>query len=613
MSSTSRPGATRGGQKPAADAIADQLDRILDNPDFQGSPKRKAMLRYIVEETLAGRADRLKGFTVAVEVFGRDETFDAQTDPVVRLEARRLRRDLDGYYVAAGSTDPILISIPKGHYVPAFEWREPNDISQEAIPDGAPPPERAAGHAEPERRDPAENAPPVAAGVGRRPGRRLRVVLAGMTLSAAIAALMWFGPRPRMPDPAAQRDARGPSVIVLPFEALSPGEDSRYLAVGMTLELISDLMRFDGFRVYSIPASFRQQADADAAALGRSLAVSYVVKGSITSGGDALRIGAQLLDGATGEVLWSQTYDRAPTPYNLLEMQEELAGRMATLLGEPYGVVNRHAADMFRRQTVPSAPTYVCTLRAYEYRRTFSFDLHAPTLACLQDSVRRDPDYSDAWALLAWLHLDAARYKWVPEAEIEATYRQAVEEGRHAVELDEDSNRALQALASILYYVGEFEESEDVQRRALARNPNDPETLAQLGWRLAARGNWEEGLAYLRQAIDRTVSPPGWYYHLVSVHDYLQGNYAEALAGAERSGRRGSSMGLSFMAINQAALGDMDAARESLETLGTFDPEFLEDPAAVYRTHQATEEIVSALVEGLRKAGWREPERSARP
>ena len=70
----------------------------------------------MVEELLAGRADRLKGYTIATDVFGRDESFDPQTDPVVRLEARRLRRALEHCYLTAGRDDPIRIEIPKGGY-----------------------------------------------------------------------------------------------------------------------------------------------------------------------------------------------------------------------------------------------------------------------------------------------------------------------------------------------------------------------------------------------------------------------------------------------------------------------------------------------------------------
>src|ERR671918_20022 len=69
----------------------------------------------------AGRADRLKGYSIALAVFDRDDSFDPQTDPVVRLAARRLRRALEHYYLTAGRDDPVRIEIPKGGYAPICE------------------------------------------------------------------------------------------------------------------------------------------------------------------------------------------------------------------------------------------------------------------------------------------------------------------------------------------------------------------------------------------------------------------------------------------------------------------------------------------------------------
>ena len=97
-----------------------QVDRILGHPDFRATEKMRAFLRFVVEETLSGNARQLKGFTIATEVFGRGKDFDAAHDPVVRIQAGRLRRALERYYLVAGGDDPIRIDIPKGGYVPVF-------------------------------------------------------------------------------------------------------------------------------------------------------------------------------------------------------------------------------------------------------------------------------------------------------------------------------------------------------------------------------------------------------------------------------------------------------------------------------------------------------------
>jgi hypothetical protein len=105
------------------EACTAQLARILDSEDFEATDRERRFFGYVVEETLAGRGGRIKAYSIAVEVFGRNASFDPQNDPIVRINAGHLRRSLERYYLTAGRTDPVLITIPKGGYVPNFEAR----------------------------------------------------------------------------------------------------------------------------------------------------------------------------------------------------------------------------------------------------------------------------------------------------------------------------------------------------------------------------------------------------------------------------------------------------------------------------------------------------------
>src|SRR5882672_8736581 len=89
---------TRELAKAADDKTAAQLDRILASKVFRQADRLKRFLRFVVEETVAGRGDRLKEFVVGVEVFGKDDSFDPRNDPIVRVQARRLRAQLARYY-----------------------------------------------------------------------------------------------------------------------------------------------------------------------------------------------------------------------------------------------------------------------------------------------------------------------------------------------------------------------------------------------------------------------------------------------------------------------------------------------------------------------------------
>jgi TolB-like protein/tetratricopeptide (TPR) repeat protein len=120
------------------DSVRGQLDRILGSMSFDASRRNRQFLKFVVEETLEGRSDRIKAYTIATIVFGRDDSFDPQSDSIVRIEAGRLRRSIERYYLTAGLSDSVRIEIGRGSYVPSFS----------ALPTAAPRPEHGRlGHA----------------------------------------------------------------------------------------------------------------------------------------------------------------------------------------------------------------------------------------------------------------------------------------------------------------------------------------------------------------------------------------------------------------------------------------------------------------------------------
>jgi hypothetical protein len=109
---------------PTAEEIRAVLGRIAASAAFRASPRLTAFLRYIVERALAGEGGRLKGYTIAVEALGRGVDFDPQADPIVRVEAGRLRRRLEHYFAGEGAGEPVVIELPLGSYVPRYRTRD---------------------------------------------------------------------------------------------------------------------------------------------------------------------------------------------------------------------------------------------------------------------------------------------------------------------------------------------------------------------------------------------------------------------------------------------------------------------------------------------------------
>ena len=164
------------------DGVLQQLERVLSSSVFRRAERSSALLRFIVEQTLDGRADRLKEYTLGAEALGRGESFDPRTDPVVRAEASRLRTRLEQYYETAGGSDAVLVTLPKGTYVPQIVPR-PAAIEETASP---PPPDSPSSVS----RSLIYQWLPWACAV----------------VAIALAAVVWIrgGPRPDTPEPVVQ-------------------------------------------------------------------------------------------------------------------------------------------------------------------------------------------------------------------------------------------------------------------------------------------------------------------------------------------------------------------------------------------------------------------------
>ncbi len=114
-------------------AIREQLSTILASAFFAHAERLGRFLKFVVEETLDGRADRLNQYLIAIDVFDRDETFDPAIDAIVRVEAGRLRSKLLEYYDELGRADPIRIELPKRSYAANFQHRFESDHTRSPV------------------------------------------------------------------------------------------------------------------------------------------------------------------------------------------------------------------------------------------------------------------------------------------------------------------------------------------------------------------------------------------------------------------------------------------------------------------------------------------------
>src|SRR5579863_2351351 len=117
--SNGRPESGRAAEPQVdSESVRTELAKIVSSPAFQSSERLRNFLRYTVEQTILGRGDLIKEYSVGTEVFGRNASFDPRLDTIVRTEARKLRSRLARYYETAGQDDPLRIEFRKGSYAP---------------------------------------------------------------------------------------------------------------------------------------------------------------------------------------------------------------------------------------------------------------------------------------------------------------------------------------------------------------------------------------------------------------------------------------------------------------------------------------------------------------
>ena len=336
----SRTAEPLGGVSPAD--IREQLERILGHPEFHATEKMKAFLRFVVEETLEGRKHRIKGYTIATKVFGRGDDFDAGQDPIVSIQAGRLRRALERYYLVAGGRDPVHVDIPKGRYIPRFKAQltaAPADDLRSTIPHDQP------------------------------------------------------------------RLLTGPTLAVVPLEDLSPDPEQQFLTLGLTNELVTELNRFQDIVVMPCdsPAD-TLQTQSPTAEQPRVPAARFILRGTVRTDPATFRVSMQLTDAADGHHLWAEAYTHPLEAGRFIATQEDIARSVVAAIASEYGIIARRLAAESRRKPPAELDTYEAMLRYYTHQITPSPESAQACLAALRRSAEREPDYGPVWSALATLH-----------------------------------------------------------------------------------------------------------------------------------------------------------------------------------------------------------------
>ncbi len=565
---------------PTDDEIRDQLDRIRASPAFDAPDRAQKFLCYVVEEALLGRADRIKAYSIALEVFGRNSTFDAQNDPVVRIEAGRVRRALEHYYLLAGQRDRVLITIPKGGYVPAFTRF--NELTPKPI------------------EEPAHQLPQ-----GSRP--RVRSILLLSAIALLLTAGAWIvADWPALLQSSSMKGSTPayntpimPKVIVAPFEDITGIPSSALLARTLTDEVISQMARFKEIVVIADKSSASSTAT-PATSSGLPL---YRLEGRIRLDDDRLRLSARLVNQANGAIVWTKPYDAQLGQRDVFDVETVIASEIATALAQPYGVIFQANASEVLENTTEDTRAYACTLSFYGYRAALNKQTHAAVQQCLKQAVYEFPSYSTAWALLSIIYLDELRFRYRLQPPDQPPIELAVEAAKKAVELDPGNVRALEAEMLAAFFSGDVSNALLVGERAFAINPNDSEFVGEYGFRLALSGEWQRGCGLISQSIARNPGPMEYFQSAMALCSYMRQDYHEAERWTRTSNLRDNPIYHLILIAVYGQLGKLVEAQGERRWLEANAPEYLEDVHKEVAIRILRVEDQALFLDGLKKAG----------
>jgi TolB-like protein len=547
-------------------AIREQLARILHSGPFHQSRRRQRFLEYLVNETLAGRGERLKGYNVALEVFDRPETFDPVVDPLVRIEAARLREKLREYYEIEGRSDRVRIDLPKGAYAPHIEFRQDQAPTQGSL---TPQPRS--------RKTP----------LGVLAGSIVAVLLA---LLVGFTAWRWWTPSIPLSDRA--------SIAVLPFENIGNDPQWDRFTDGLTEDIVTDLSHSkDLFVVARNSTEVYRGKPADVRNVGRDLGVRYVLEGSIQPTGDQIRVTAQLIDTRTGGHVWSERYDRPID--DLFAVQNEVTQRIAATLGGYEGAVAEAERSLLRRKPPANLSAFDTYLLAMEAKHKVTKESLTEAEGLFRKALDLDPQLARAYVGL--VDIQCYLIDLGLAQSVEEVLSKMMEAAKLAVKLDPNDGKTHLALGFAYAYHRKPEQAAAEFARAETLAPSDADVLLLIAWFLPALGETAQAVSLAERSLKLNPHYPDWYNQGLSLAFFFGEQYDKSVKYRSLV-KEPLALDYAFLAMGYAYLGRTGDAETAAANVKKLDPTWI---AERYLSDSGgyAEKEAELFVNGARKAG----------
>jgi len=323
------------------------------------------------------------------------------------------------------------------------------------------------------------------------------------------------------------------SIVVLPFEDISPGKDNEYFSAGLTEEIITDLSHVHELLVISRSSAMTFKGTKKTIPeIARAVNVRYVLEGSVRKAGNSLRITAQLIDGANDVHLWAEKY--SGTLDDVFDIQEKVSRSILEALKLKLTLQEDRA---MAEKPIDNGAAYECYLRARHEIMTFSVDGLERALKYLRIGLDLIGDNALLYAGLGYAHFQMVNLG-VGQQEHFVEARKYVQK---AFSLNPELAQGNLVLGIISILEGNSKEAVSRLKLSLAKDPGDPDTAAWLAWTYLLNGKFDPGSSLVKEFSERDPINATWLL-LDGLVDFMAGRFARAVEGVERSYRLQSSV-----------------------------------------------------------------------
>ena len=529
--------------------VREQLNHLLQSSDLRVPPRLKNLLAYLVEETLHGRAGNIKAYNIALEVFGRGERFNPNVDPIVRVEAGKLRRQLELYYIL-NPNDAVHISIPRGGYVPVFE--RPG----------------AGGH---------------------RPGFRPR----------SLSAPKITSPRSSVTD-AAKKEYK-PILAVMPFSF--SGEDTciEYFVKGLTESLLVEMAHSHDVDALEAFAPSAGKPDLlDAVYRAKEMGARFILHGLVQRGQNSVRIYAALTDTNNARRIWTEKFDAPFDEQACLEIQDAITCRVVGMVMDGFGLINRTLLRETAHKDLEDIGVYEATLRYHAWIGTFDRLDYLNAKEALEHSYTHAPDNAMVCALLSDIYSADFEfgYDLLPEA-----LDKGMDMAITALKLDSACQMAHWAMALNYYLRGDIARMASSISKVYPCTTTNPYLFVSVGLLTGMSKDLTEGKRLVEEALRLNPYSPSWCHIVPFMYYYAEKNYEAALDEALQMNVPTCIWSPIVCAAAYGQLGLKAEGQKALDQLLALEPEFIKKRERLLRAMVTCEKWVSIINDGLVKAG----------